>query len=477
MDGSNVMEFVDQLKKDKNPIDIFISNYDSIINIFKNYYKESLNDQNVYTKFIISLNNNGEVKKYDLNSLIECKNDIQNNLMNYFRIYVCSCAKSTSDNYLFSSLDMTLSKDYKKIKVRYFDEFNREKLKKYKEEIKNLLKDYCDFTCCLRKDEYIKANHSDDYEIALSNYLKAGAEKFDQIDVNKILNDIDKKNEELDEKESYKKRTSIQYQLSNVLLFDYVFYDWYMFNQLLSFGPDSMKKFLYDEWNRVKDILLKENKFIINDAEKNVTVNDFDITVNKTSKGTTVYFFTFPDYEFTDAASKYVALALTYGKPRYFTLEYSIHHLSNTPSWVIGEFYIEDNKVAHRNYGSVDNMRLSFFAGYILEILDDFEGAKKKDDEHRNKSDYKDEKKTLLISESGKYEYTLLGKKYEFSATKINDNEIEIEVSDYGLAQKKEDGSISLLDKVNNFSLKKGEKLILRTQTTDYGEEITIEWN
>ena len=60
------------------------------------------------------------------------------------------------------------------------------------------------------------------------------------------------------------------------------------------------------------------------------------------------------NFEYSDAASKYIALALTKYFPRYFTLEYSISHsfdestqkIIEKPSWVIGEFYIENNKKA-----------------------------------------------------------------------------------------------------------------------------------
>ena len=85
--------------------------------------------------------------------------------------------------------------------------------------------------------------------------------------------------------------------------------------------------------------------------------------------------------------------------------------------------------------------------------------------------------RTISISGNGKYEYTLLGKTYEFTVTVINDNEAKIDVSDYGLAQKRENGSISLLDKENRFLIKKGERIVLRTQTMDYGEEVTLKWN
>ena len=281
-------------------IDVVKKNFDEIINIFKNFYNESLNDQNIYTKFIIELEINGETKRYDLDSLAECKNTIENNSISDFRIYVCSCAKSTENHYLFSSLDAKIEKNFA-IRVNYFDEFNHTILKKYEDSIKQLLNDYCICISCYRNDEYIKDNQSDDYEVALSNYQRKFKEDCEKIDINELLNKIDKKIEELDKMEKEQKQSS--------------------------------------------------NDFQNNDS------------------------------------------------------------------------------------------------------------------------------RTISISGNGKYEYTLLGKTYEFTVTVINDNEAKIDVSDYGLAQKRENGSISLLDKENRFLIKKGERIVLRTQTMDYGEEVTLKWN
>ena len=75
--------------------------------------------------------------------------------------------------------------------------------------------------------------------------------------------------------------------------------------------------------------------------------------------------------EHRDAASKYVALALTKNMPRFFTLEYSEKIMTQELCWVIGEFLITPNgQKQHNNYGEVDNDRLSWFAGYILGLLE-----------------------------------------------------------------------------------------------------------
>lgn len=51
--------------------------------------------------------------------------------------------------------------------------------------------------------------------------------------------------------------TSIQYQLTNVKLFNEVFYNWEVFNEQLNKGPEQMKRYLLEEWNHLKEGLKK----------------------------------------------------------------------------------------------------------------------------------------------------------------------------------------------------------------------------
>lgn len=162
--------------------------------------------------------------------------------------------------------------------------------------------------------------------------------------------------------------TSIQYQFTNVRLFNKIFTDWASFNEALNSGPENMKKYLYLEWNKLADELKKNDKILIKDIDRNITINDFDITVNSINN-IFIFYFSFPDYQYNDAASKYVAIALTPGMPRYFTLEYGKDIFKDTNVWYIGEYYLKDGKRCHKNYGQVDNMRLTFFSGYICELL------------------------------------------------------------------------------------------------------------
>ena len=170
--------------------------------------------------------------------------------------------------------------------------------------------------------------------------------------------------------EGIKKETSLQYQVSNVVFFDEIYGNWIEFHNHLKTGLDDMQKYMLELWNRTREKLSKNENIILKDKDKKVKATDFDVTMNQTNKGTMVLFFTFPDYDDTDAASKYVALALTPNLPRYFTLEYSKHVLDNTPCWVVGEFILEKSGVKHINHGQSDNMRLSWFAGYVIGLLE-----------------------------------------------------------------------------------------------------------
>lgn len=166
------------------------------------------------------------------------------------------------------------------------------------------------------------------------------------------------------------KSTSIQYHLTNDYLFKEVFINWDVFVANLNKGPDNMKEYLLNLWNNVKENLKNLDGLEVSDINKEVTVDDFNITFNKSQTGVPVYFFVFPDCDFVDASSKYIALAMTKSKPRYFTLEYSQNYFTKEQNFVMGEFFIENNKKTHANYGSIDNSRLAYFAGRVMDILD-----------------------------------------------------------------------------------------------------------
>lgn len=172
------------------------------------------------------------------------------------------------------------------------------------------------------------------------------------------------------EKNEEKKSTSIQYQMSNNELFREVFNNWNNFNEELKKGPENFQKYLFEMWNRVKEKLKENKELIIKDIDKEVKPSDFYTIYNETKNGTSIFFISFPDFDYTDPASKYVALAFTPYMPRYFTLEYSIDFFNQKPCWVIGEFVIKESNRSHINYGTTDNMKLSWFIEYITKFLE-----------------------------------------------------------------------------------------------------------
>jgi len=174
--------------------------------------------------------------------------------------------------------------------------------------------------------------------------------------------------------------TSIQYQLSNGKLFQEIFGNWRKFNEELKKGPENMRQWLFDKWYEVKEELKDRPDLILRDLDRKVTKEEFGISFAQTKKGTNVFFFIFPDYEYTDAASKYVALALTPRKPRYITLEYTKRYGTTEKQFVMGEFVFNEeiNKKMHKNYGNVDNDRIGYFARSVLDMIE------RENDENKN---------------------------------------------------------------------------------------------
>lgn len=177
-----------------------------------------------------------------------------------------------------------------------------------------------------------------------------------------------------------KHSTSIQYQLTNKVLFDNIFLRWNEFNDSLVKGPIYMRTYFVEQWNKLKDFLQSKNleDVEIKDIDRVVSEEDFDAQMVTLKNEDVVFFFTFPDYEdyidyndgFVDPVSKYVALALSDDIPRYFTLEYSKDYTSGDPRYVIGEFYIDGNELAHRNFGSIENKSLEEFAVLVCQYLE-----------------------------------------------------------------------------------------------------------
>lgn len=168
--------------------------------------------------------------------------------------------------------------------------------------------------------------------------------------------------------------TSIQYQLTNKKLFYDIFGNFEEFNEILKQGSNAVKQFLLDDWNEIKEELSKNENIVLKDIDKKVTIDDFDIELEEDKDGYAVFFFTFPDYEDHDAASKYIALCLLKDRPRYITLEYGesfvIKQFPEKEScFMIGEFSVDENSnIVHQNYGKLEGT-LKSFKKKVMEII------------------------------------------------------------------------------------------------------------
>ena len=87
----------------------------------------------------------------------------------------------------------------------------------------------------------------------------------------------------------------------------------------------------------------------------------------------------------------------------------------------------------------------------------------------------KGEKSSIDFEDGEKFNCKLI-KEYEFTITNVSGNKAIIVASDYGLSKIHDDGTYSLLSKEKKFELIKGEELRICTQSTDYCDELDLEW-
>ena len=165
-------------------------------------------------------------------------------------------------------------------------------------------------------------------------------------------------------------KTSIQYQLTNVWLFDNIYRDWDNFKKHLNEGTEHMKEYLLNQWNEVKSRMITNENIIITDLDTEVTKDSFKATFNKTANNTLLFFFTFPTNTGIEGACKYIALAITPKMPRYYTLEFGTS-MDGTPAFFLGEWVINaESRKEQRNFGKAPNDNIGGFAGYITKMLE-----------------------------------------------------------------------------------------------------------
>lgn len=163
-------------------------------------------------------------------------------------------------------------------------------------------------------------------------------------------------------------KTSIQYQLSNVVLPMDALEMQEQFNKMLSMGPEAVKRYLDNRWHFIAG---KTDICEFNDADKEITPASFNASRFIIQKNMTFYLFEFPDYEYRDAACKYGLVVISDFCQKYFTLEYSEHVISKEPCFVVGEWYKdEEGEMRHKNYGTVELPdKYNFMFNIVYKIL------------------------------------------------------------------------------------------------------------
>ena len=162
-----------------------------------------------------------------------------------------------------------------------------------------------------------------------------------------------------------KKEVSALYTFSNITLFEDIFYNWEEFTRNLSFGKENMQEYLLTLWNKL-NAKLNDDRYVLLDKIENVTKNDFDINMIKSNNDITIFAFTLPERYFKGAC-KYVALALTDKKPRYFTFEYT----DSKDKYVFGEYDVFERGMRHYNRGSYTFNELAKFFALVINVVDE----------------------------------------------------------------------------------------------------------
>lgn len=160
--------------------------------------------------------------------------------------------------------------------------------------------------------------------------------------------------------------TSIQYQLTNNKIFDDVFAHADEFSKILFAGPESLKKYLVEQWESIRTDFKNKNFQNVVDIDRPVTESDFVVTGYKISEDIRSYIMAFPVSSRPDASCEVIALTVVKGRPRYFTIEASEHAMNQARCYVIGEWYVDENgRKAHRNYGTVEKINMEEFMRFI----------------------------------------------------------------------------------------------------------------
>ena len=78
--------------------------------------------------------------------------------------------------------------------------------------------------------------------------------------------------------------------------------------------------------------------------------------------------------------------------------------------------------------------------------------------------------------EGDSFECNIVGETYVITVKSISNDIVKLKCDKDGLYPERDEGTISLLDKIRDFELTKGKKLVLRPQVTDVSSSIEIYW-
>lgn len=168
-----------------------------------------------------------------------------------------------------------------------------------------------------------------------------------------------------------KRKTSIHYFLAHMEIRNLVFEDWTKFNQLLSQGPEVLKEYFCDLWEKQKNKFLDRYDLEVLDLDREIKKEDFGISYSVLDKELKCFNFIMPKPLTDYGQAVCISVVLTSRIPRYFTLEYS-KNFNGQNCYVVGEWQIdfENNDYMHKNYGALDTSNTADFLGRINSILD-----------------------------------------------------------------------------------------------------------
>lgn len=167
-------------------------------------------------------------------------------------------------------------------------------------------------------------------------------------------------------------KTSILYHIGNYKLEYDVIHDYGKMCGLFNNGPESVKEYLVSIWNETREYLLKKDNLKILDVDRVISINDFNVTFNISSKKEPVFFITFPNYNNNLSENMCVAIAITEDKARFFTMEHQAVLDGTSDEFVFGEMEYKylAKTFKHINYGNLERGTVTNFATRVLDILE-----------------------------------------------------------------------------------------------------------